>query len=127
MNWLAFDLRAYGGAALGCVFAILAATALDAPRDALPCLVGLGAGLGCAALAVDRSGLRGLVVAALGTWVSVLFEGARSQSDLGATLALFHLSLTFERLLWHVFGFGLAAALARTSFRARAGRRPIGV
>jgi len=128
MNWLAFDLRAYAAALLACIAAAFAALHLDAVAASLPWLVGLVAGLACAAAARDRSGLRGLVVAAMAVWTGAIVDAQRAEDSqgLGRALLRFHDSLTPLRVAGYVLGFGLAVALARLSLRRGARDRIAG-
>lgn len=129
MNWVAFDIRAMSGAALGCVLAVLAALHIDGFAVTLAWSTGLLAGLGCAALARDRSTPRGLVVGVLATWTGALADvlTSRAAHDLGEAVSLFHTSLTPTRLAAWVLGFALAALLGGRTFKRGAHQRMAGV
>jgi hypothetical protein len=125
LDWLAFDRRpflgAVAGAALGAgVYARLL------PGHEAPWVVGLGLGLGTAALARDRSVIRGLVLGALALWASALAQAAwLPRAGAGSFLGevgRFHETLDLPRLVGHAVG-GLAAGwLAARSFTARTRR-----
>lgn len=128
MNWLAFDTRAMSSAALGCVLAVVAALQIEGFAATLPWSTGLLAGLGCAALAKDRSTPRGLVVGVLATWTGALADvlTSRAAHDLGEAVSLFHTSLTPARVAAWTLGFAVAALLGGRALRRGAQRRVAG-
>jgi hypothetical protein len=128
MNWLGFDARAMSGAILGCALAVLLGLHDETLRAFLPWSTGLVAGLGCAALARDRNGPRGLVVGALATWTAALADAVMSQSARGLpeAISVFHTTLTPSRVLAYVLGFAVAVWVGGRSLRRGAAQRIAG-
>lgn len=129
MNWLAWDARAYLGAALGGVLGALGYAAL-LPAHEAPWLLGLGLGLGSLLAARDRSTLRGFVLGAAALWASALaqclWHDAAGAGGLPSRLEAFHSTLTLERLALHALGALLAGWFAARSVRRGARRRVAG-
>ncbi|MDA1194811.1 MAG: hypothetical protein O2894_06470 [Planctomycetota bacterium] len=128
MNWLAWDPRSYGGAALG---ALLGACAYLLLRDSgfdEPWLVGLALGLGCALMTRERSGLRGIVLACTTAWLAAgltVAAAAPAEGWVGG-MASFHASLALPELTRHLVGIAAACLLGRTSLRRGASDRVAG-
>jgi hypothetical protein len=121
LSWLAFDARPWAGALLGAVGgAALYGRLL--PEHELPCLVGLGLGVGAASLARDRSVIRGLVLGAVALWASALAQCVlhpEGDDGLLAELAHFHDTLDGPRLLGHALGSLVGGWLAARSLFTR--------
>jgi len=129
VNWLAWDARAFLGAVVGAAAGAAAYAAILPPHEA-PWIVGLGLGLGTAAMARDRSTIRGLVLGGAALWASALAQATWRPLSVGrswlAEVADFHTTLTMERVALHAFGSLLAGLLAARSLRAGARRRLAG-
>ena len=125
LNWLAFDARPFLGALLGAGLGAWVYAALLPEHEAV-WLVGLGLGLGSAALARDRSFIRGLVLGSGALWASALAQCrwlplSHAGSFLGE-VAGFHATLDLARLASHAAGCLLGGWLAARSFFAQTRR-----
>jgi len=127
MNWLAFDPRAYGAALAGCLLAILLASVAPPLAGSPPWLTGLLGGLACAAAARDRSGLRGLVVGVMATWIAAIDAASRRDLPLAESLLALHATLAPIDVAAYTLGLASACLLARSSLRSGAAARPAGV
>ncbi len=116
MNWLGLGRLAFLAAALGAVFGSVAyAAALAGGWDA-PYLVGLAMGLGAWLASSDKSGMRGLLMAAAAIWVAAIVQ-TRIGAYAGGGLLGFHETLTTGRLVAFAACGMTAFVVGRTSAR----------
>jgi hypothetical protein len=119
VNWLGWSGRAMAGALAGAIVgAFLSGLGADHGFQ-LAWIVGLLAGAGAAALAKERSPLRGVLVATLAVWAAALRET-------GASLAIFHFheTMTLTRLASYVACASFALVLGGRGPRRR-GSQPL--
>ena len=118
MNWLGWDTRSYLGALLGGVLGVFVYKACLDAGFAAPWMIGLGVGLGCAALTRERSNMRGLVLACLTAWTAALAEVTLARGlGLLEGIGAFHEGLGLRGVLEHVGGVVAAYLLGRIALR----------
>ena len=130
MNWIAWDPKSYGGALLGAIGGFFAFGALAGAGFYAPWIVGLLIGLGCAAITLETSGMRGMVLAIAAAWVSALadvhYVPIAGASGMVEGLLEFHAALSGTHLWLHLASMLAAFLLGRTSLRPSARRRLAG-
>jgi hypothetical protein len=115
VNWLGLSVRSLLGIALGVVVGLL----LFVHAYPSVVLVGVCTGSGCALLAEDRSGLRGISVATVATWAAAAVDARR----LG--VSTFAISSTLTPARWVAFlacigaAFLIGSATVRRAARTR--------
>ena len=118
MNWLGTTPRAIAATILACVLAAWAFVALRRSGIDAPPVVGIAAGLAAASVSRARSGLRGIVVAAIAAHAAAVAEVlAQPAHGLARDLVTFAERLDGTRLGLHALSALLAAVLGA---RARA-------
>ena len=130
MNWIAWAPKSYGGALLGAIVGFFAFGALSGAGFYAPWIVGLLIGLGCAAITLEKSGMRGLVLAIAAAWVSAMAQ-VHYMPIAGTTgmidgLTQFHAALSGTDLLLHLASVAAAFLFGRTSLRPGARQRLAG-
>lgn len=126
MNWLALDARVFAAALGGCLLALLIAALVEPLAFSPPWLAGVLGGLACAMVARDRSGLRGLVVAAMATWTAALHSASARAEPLAQAILGLHATFEPHDLLGYAIGLASAYMLGRTSLRRDASTRTAG-
>lgn len=120
LTWAAFVAMIVGGLLGGVAYAAALASGWDAPY-----VVGIGMGLGVMLGSPDKSGMRGLLVAAGAIWVATLVQAHIGPFKAAGILG-FHATLTAGRIAAFA-GCGLAAfLLGRSSARRDAPQRAAG-
>ena len=125
MNWLGLRTAALLGAILGAILGGVAYSAALARGWDAPYLVGIAMGLGVRLASPDRSGMRGLLIAAGAVWAAA-FVQTRVGPHASAGLFGFHATLTPSRIASFAGCALVAFVLARTSARRNASVRAAG-
>jgi hypothetical protein len=130
MNWIAWDPKSYGGALLGGIVGFFLFGALLAQGWYAPWLVGVLMGFGCAAITLERSTMRGLVLAIGAAWIAaaaqVHYQPPAGSDGLFSGLMHFHETLSGSALWAHLGSMLAAFVIGRLSFRRGAKRRLAG-
>ena len=96
----------------------------------VPWIIGLLIGLGCAALTLETSSMRGVVLAVASAWTmaatQVYYEPPPGTEGLVAGLIHFHETMTGAHLLLFLAGMLAAYVLGRRSLRPGAEKRLAG-
>lgn len=131
MNWLAWDTRSYLGALIGGTIGFLLFGALLEAGHFAPWVIGLLIGFGCAALTLETSSMRGVVLVVASAWTmaaaQVWYLPPAGTSGLVTGLVKFHETMTLGHLLLFLAGMLGAYLLGRRSLRRGASRRLAGV
>jgi len=118
VNWLGLSLRSLLGILLGVLAGVLLFL-FEWPNVAV---VGASTGLGCALLAEDRSGLRGISVATVAAWAAAIVDAHR----LGVSTLRISSTLTASRWAAYLACVGLAFLVGGAAARRTAKVRTAG-